>query len=57
VWDICGDIIIGNLLKKNNYTIQYPIVDDCGDIEFGGERFSLFTTKVDCEDDNEINIR
>lgn len=56
-WDICGDIIIQNLLKKNNYTIQYPIADDNGEIEFGGNRFSLYTRKLDCEVDYEINIK
>lgn len=55
-WDICGDVIINNLLRKNNYEIQYPIRDEDGDIEFSGERFSLYTRTIDCEDDYEINF-
>lgn len=41
VWDICGDAIVNNLLKKNNYIISFPIEDDSGDIEFKGNRFSI----------------
>ena len=41
VWDICGDTIVNNLLKKNNYIISFPIEDDSGDIEFKGNRFSI----------------
>lgn len=55
-WDICGDIIINNLLKRNNYTIQYPILDKNGYIEFSGEKFSLYTKKLTNEVDYEINI-
>jgi hypothetical protein len=40
-WDICGDQIIENLLKKNNYTHRYPTLDKDGDIEYLGERFSM----------------
>ena len=50
-WDICGDIIINNLLKNNNYIVSYPILNKFGDIEFGGNKFSMFT-----EDINENNI-
>lgn len=30
VWDICGDVIIDNLLEKANYVVNYPesVVDD-----------------------------
>ena len=41
VWDICGDTIVYNLLKKNNYIISFPIEDDSGDIEFKGNKFSI----------------
>jgi hypothetical protein len=54
-WDVCGDIIISNLLKRNDYQIQYPIQDENGDIEFGGEKFSLYTTKLN-EVEYEINF-
>lgn len=45
-WDVCGEQIIRNLLKKNNYMINYPIQDDNGSIEFGGMRFSLCNEKI-----------
>lgn len=45
-WDICGDIFIKNLLKKNNYRITYPTLDENGDIEFNGQHFSMQTTQI-----------
>lgn len=45
-WDICGDIFIRNLLKRNNYTITYPTLDKNGDIEFNGMNFSMKTTTI-----------
>ena len=38
-----------NLLKEyknNGYTIQYPIKDEDGDIDFCGKKFSLHTQKI-----------
>lgn len=46
VWSMVGDIILDNLLKKNDNTITYPTRDDEGDIVYGGIRFSLKTKKV-----------
>lgn len=40
-WDVCGRTIIENLLKKNNYIIQYPTQDEDGYIDFGGEKFVM----------------
>lgn len=42
VWDVAGDVIIENLLSKNNYEIAYPVRDDSGDTYYEGDRF-LFT--------------
>ena len=50
-WDVCGDIMIDNLLAKNNYTFQYPIKDEDGFIEYGGEYYSRFIYKIDSEDE------
>lgn len=47
VWDICGDVIIRNLLKNNNYQVAYPVLDENGDIKFGGENFSMRREVVD----------
>lgn len=55
-WDICGDIIIKNLLAKNNNIILYPIPDINGHIEFAGEKFSLCIKKIDSEVEDEIII-
>ena len=45
-WDIVGENIFRNVLKNNNNIIQYPIKDVDGDIEFCGNRFSLYTQKI-----------
>ena len=55
-WDICGDMFIQNLLKRHNYQVTYPTLDDNGDIEFDGKHFSMKTTEIkvnlDIEDDD-----
>lgn len=43
VWDMCGDIIVDNLLERNNYYISYPELDDNGEFSFGGNRFTIKT--------------
>ena len=47
-WDIAGDTIIQNLLKRNNYTITYP---ECvgNEFEFGGKTFTMQTIKLEGE--------
>lgn len=41
VWDICGDVIIDNLLNRANGIINYPAQDENGDFEYCGIRFSM----------------
>lgn len=44
-WDICGEVIIENLLEKNNYVIHFPVKsDDVKEFEYCGEYF-----KMDCQ--------
>ena len=45
-WEVCGSDIIHNLLKKNDYKLQYPQHDPNGEIVFCGERFSLFSQEI-----------
>jgi hypothetical protein len=45
-WDVAGEQIFQNVLKNNGYTIQYPVKDDNGDIEFGGQKFSLYAQQI-----------
>lgn len=52
-WDICGEIIIENLLEKNNNIINYPVLVKLdGDFEFGGEQFVMCQKKF--EEDEEL---
>ena len=45
-WNMCGDTIINNLLKKNGYLISYPQeVDVGGDFTYGGRSF-VMTEKI-----------
>lgn len=51
-WDICGEVIIENLLAKNEHTINYPVlVKTNGEFEFGGEQFIICKKKVRKDDD------
>lgn len=46
VWDICGEQIVKNLLKKSENVVFYPVKDDSGDIEFKGEHYSMVHTCI-----------
>ena len=56
VWDICGEVILNNLLKNNDNKIHYPqLTDDNGEFEYCGERFTM-AEKVIRGDDNDDYI-
>lgn len=46
-WEMCGDEIIRNLLRRSGGMISYPTIDPDGDIEYGGEKFSLQKTRLE----------
>lgn len=46
VWDICGEQIIRNLLKRSNNMICYPIADMAGDVTSGGRTFRFEQIKI-----------
>ena len=46
LWNVCDDMIINNLLKKNNNIIHYPIKDEQGNIIYDGKRFSMTSKKL-----------
>lgn len=45
-WDVSGEQIFNNVLKNSGYKITYPIKDVNGDIEFNGNKFSLYTQQI-----------
>lgn len=53
-WDMCGEVFVKNLLRRNNYKITYPEFDENGEIEFAGMNFSMkqvdIKVDVDMED-------
>lgn len=53
-WDICGDVFIKNLLKNNNYQYSYPVLNDDGKIEFGGNKFSMSECVLEVIDEDNI---
>ena len=46
-WEMCGDEIIKNLLYRNDGEISYPTIDPSGEIEYGGEHFSLQKVRLE----------
>jgi hypothetical protein len=46
VWEMCGDVIVSNLLRKHNNLINIPIQDKNGVFEFNGLRFSMKTVNL-----------
>ena len=53
-WDVCGQTILNNLLKKNNYTIHIPVHVDCeGDFEYCGEQFKMIESVVEIGGDED----
>ena len=49
-WDICGHQIIRNLAKHNDNTVTYPSLDEDGDIEYAGLKFSMRQAQMVTED-------
>ena len=45
-WDVAGEQIFNNVLKNNGNVITYPVKDANGDIEFHGNKFSLYTQRI-----------
>jgi len=58
VWDLCGHVILQNLLEKNGGIIRYPVPDASGDLYYHGQRFSLKEQKlasINGKDDEQWN--
>ena len=54
-WDICGEVILENLLKNNNRIIHYPqLVDGDGEFEYCGENFVMCKKIIGGDDNNNI---
>lgn len=55
VWDICGDVIIDNLLQKTNYMLEYPeAVDNDEDFSCCRKKFKMKALYVGGEDNGEV---
>lgn len=56
VWDMCGEEIIENLLRKNNNVVSFPSEDPNGNIYYAGKRFTLKEATIERGDDFEFSI-
>lgn len=45
-WSVVGDMMVDNLLKRNDYYVTYPVQDDHGDIAYAGKTFSSIRQKI-----------
>lgn len=54
VWNMCGKELVESLLQKNDMTIHFPVLDDGGDIQFAGNRFSIREKRLEVDDGDRI---
>jgi hypothetical protein len=52
-WDVAGEQLFQNVLKKNNNTISFPVKEENGYFEFAGERFSIQTKVIGGENNDD----
>jgi hypothetical protein len=48
-WNMCGDEIIENLLARNGGMIHFPVLDENGELEYGGKRYMMKTKQIGVE--------
>ena len=52
-WDICGETILHNVLRNNNYCINFPVESDGeADFEYGGKKFVMREKYIGDNDDS-----
>jgi hypothetical protein len=51
LWMACGDTIIENLLEKNDRMMLVPVRADDGEIEYGGERYTVAYQRMNSVED------
>ena len=47
IWDMCGEQIVENLLKRHDYDIQFPIRSSFGEFEYLGKQYEMITVNVE----------
>ena len=50
VWNTMGDVLVENMLNKNNNKIVFPIKDQNGEIKYNGETFKNIEVVINKED-------
>lgn len=51
-WDVAGEQIYLNVLKNNNYTINFPVKNENGEFGFAGGKFSVVHKTIGGENDD-----
>lgn len=46
IWDMCGEQIIENLLRRHDYNIQFPVRSSFGEFEYLGEQYEMINVNV-----------
>lgn len=49
VWNMCGGEIIHNLLKRNDYIVSFPTMDNYGDILYCGNKYSIKSKRIEVD--------
>lgn len=55
-WEMCGDVMIENLMDKFGHHISFPVQDDNGDIYYGGRTYSVCTIDLEETEDLDDNF-
>ena len=48
-WDLCGNIMIGNLLRHNGYIMQFPLQSEDGDFTYKGLTFKMEVVELEID--------
>lgn len=51
-WDVCGDTIVENLLKRNSGVVNIPVKSGDGEFSFGGNSFVMVRKEIASESDS-----
>ena len=49
-WSMCGHEIMNNLLLENDCKISYPTIDSNGEVEYGGNNYTIEVKELSCAD-------
>jgi hypothetical protein len=48
-WQMCGDIMVANLLRHRNYTLSFPLQTEDGDFTYKGLTFKMEVVELEID--------